>query len=415
MNNDLSLYIHIPWCTKKCPYCDFNSHVANDNVDEQYYIDALLKDLSYDVPYIGNRKISSIFFGGGTPSLFSAKSIGRIMAGIRQQCVLNDNCEITLELNPDSGEYKKLKDYRSIGINRLSIGIQSFADKQLHLLGRIHDVNCALKAFSHARRANFTNINIDLMYLLPEQSGNEIIKDVKQAISMDAEHISWYQLTIEPNTYFYNHTPMLATDESVYKQWHQSCTLLRNNHYKRYETSAWAKPNYQCRHNLNYWQFGDYLGIGAGASSKLSFNDGGKIEIIRTRKKCQPQHYLSAYTKHNSTKQLKYGEHSFVAERTILTKEDMVLEFMMNALRLEFGCPQKLFKLTTGLNLKHWQHIIDELKAENLWRAYGRIGLKAKGRRMLNEVLLRFMPTPSPAHLKNTADRNTKERIIAHS
>jgi oxygen-independent coproporphyrinogen-3 oxidase len=287
----LSLYIHFPWCIQKCPYCDFNSHAVKAGIPEMQYVDALLADLQADLAWLsGPRVISSIFMGGGTPSLFSPAALQRLLLGIKQQVSLQTDCEITLEANPGTFDSAKFQAFRELGINRLSIGIQSFNDKHLKKLGRVHDANEAVNAVKIAAQAGFANLNLDLMFGLPDQNLSDALSDVNTALSLRPTHISFYQLTLEPNTYFYKFPPKLPEDDAIYALQKASQQLLAEHSYQQYEISAYAQPGFQSRHNRNYWQFGDYLGIGAGAHGKISQALPGSI--IRTAKPKSPEQYL---------------------------------------------------------------------------------------------------------------------------
>ncbi|MBQ0719637.1 MAG: radical SAM family heme chaperone HemW [Gammaproteobacteria bacterium] len=379
----LSLYVHIPWCVRKCPYCDFNSHTNNgDELPEKDYVDALLEDLANAASeeILQGRKLVSIFFGGGTPSLFSAAAIGRILHGAEQIIGFAANIEITLEANPGTAEQQKFKGFRQAGVNRLSIGIQSFNDGHLKRLGRIHTAAQALSAISLARQAGFDNINLDLMHGLPEQTPEQAIADLQQAIALHPEHLSWYQLTIEPSTAFHSQPPLLPVEntlESIQTRGHE---LLESAGFSAYEISAYARPQRQSQHNCNYWQFGDYLGIGAGAHGKITDISGQKI--LRTRKTRQPTDYLSRLTKSGD----------YLAEQFSLSEAELPLEFLMNALRLKQGVPAALFAERTGLPLKtiatHWQaleakHLVAPLSA-------GRLNCTALGHRFLDSILAEF-------------------------
>ena len=287
----LSLYIHVPWCVRKCPYCDFNSHESKGELPEQQYIETLLEDLKADSSYIQGRKIHSIFIGGGTPSLFSAEAYQRLFEEIQTLVPFADNIEITLEANPGTVEQGRFAEYRRIGINRLSIGIQSFDAEKLEALGRIHSNDEAIHAAEQAREAGFDNFNLDLMFGLPEQSTREALNDLKTAITLKPAHISWYQLTLEPNTVFHRYPPALPEDDLIFTMQETGQALLASHGYQHYETSAYTKEGHACQHNLNYWRFGDYLGIGAGAHGKITLPE--QNQIIRTRKSRQPDHYLN--------------------------------------------------------------------------------------------------------------------------
>jgi len=285
----LSLYVHLPWCIEKCPYCDFNSHEIPADFDENLYVKGLLRDLEQDLPKIWGRTVESIFIGGGTPSLFSGSAIEELLSGLRARLMLRADPEITIESNPGTADTKNYSAYRQAGVNRLSIGIQSFSDKQLDILGRIHNSNQSVDAFKLARDAGFERINLDLMYALPGQSVADAMEDLDKAIALQPEHISWYQLTIEPNTFFNKNPPgQLADDDPIWDIQQAGIKKLNQAGFTQYEISAWSKPAEQCEHNLNYWQFGDYLGIGAGAHGKIT--DLSTEKIVRTRRKTPPHH-----------------------------------------------------------------------------------------------------------------------------
>lgn len=332
----LALYIHLPWCIRKCPYCDFNSHQAASHLPEKQYIQALLNDLSQELPSIWGRRLESIFIGGGTPSLFSADSIDELLAGIRALLPFRPNIEITLEANPGTFEQEKFKGFREAGVNRLSVGIQSFNPKHLQALGRVHNQAEALKAAELARYAGFDNFNLDLMFGLPQQSLEEALADLQQALDLQPTHLSWYQLTLEPNTLFYKHPPVLPDDDLLVDMQEAGQALLQQAGFEQYEVSAYAPTDRSCRHNLNYWQFGDYLGIGAGAHGKITDPFG---QVTRHQKYRQPAQYLQ---------QVALGQAR--SETQILKPEDLKFEFMLNALRLKAGFSLDLFAERTGLN-----------------------------------------------------------------
>ncbi len=332
----LALYIHIPWCVRKCPYCDFNSHTASPQLPEEEYVDALLADLDNDLPAVYGRPLSSIFFGGGTPSLFSAKALGRLLEGVEQRIPFTPDIEITLEANPGTFEQEKFSAYRALGINRLSIGIQSFQSSKLQALGRIHNGDEAIRAADMARQAGFDNFNMDLMHGLPDQSLDEALDDLRQAIALKPTHLSWYQLTLEPNTVFWNQPPVLPEDDTLWDIQEAGQALLAEHGYAQYEVSAYAQPGKAARHNLNYWSFGDFIGIGAGAHGKLSHPDG---RIVRTWKTRLPKDYL------NPAKPFQAGE-------KLLPLDELPFEFLMNALRLTAGVDAHLYPQRTGLTLE---------------------------------------------------------------
>lgn len=376
----LALYVHMPWCVRKCPYCDFNSHQARGDVPEAAYVDALIADLELELPEVWGRRVHSIFFGGGTPSLFSAASIETLLSALRARLQLAPDCEITLEANPGTFEAGKFRDYRKAGVNRLSIGIQSFNPKHLAALGRIHDDREARRAIEIAKDS-FDNINLDLMYALPGQTLAEAREDVQGALEAATAHLSFYHLTLEPNTHFYRHPPALPDDDAAAAMQEMIHAALAAQGYVHYETSAWAKPGRECRHNLNYWRFGDYLGIGAGAHSKLSFPD----RVVRTTRVRQPKAYLEGAARGRA-----------VEERREIGRADLVFEFMMNALRLAEGFSPKLFSERTGLSIAVAERALREAEARGLLeRDHQRIRPSELGNRFLNDLLQLFLPVKS--------------------
>lgn len=330
----LSLYIHMPWCVKKCPYCDFNSHASQGALPEKAYIDALINDLKQDLPYVQNRSLKSIFIGGGTPSLFSAQEIGRLIKQIQELVIFDSNIEITMEANPGTLEHDDLTAYQHAGINRLSIGVQSFSDNKLSILGRIHQSEEAKQVITKAMSAGFNSVNVDLMHGLPNQTFDEAMRDLEIAASLNPTHLSWYQLTIEPNTLFYSKPPKLPEDESLWEIYRKGKEKLAELGYQQYEISAYSKSGYQCQHNLNYWQFGDYLGIGCGAHGKITLPHSN--QILRTVKIKHPKGYLAA--------------NEFIDEKIEVYAEDRPLEFLMNRLRLMSPISKYEFEQRTGLN-----------------------------------------------------------------
>lgn len=331
----LALYIHIPWCVRKCPYCDFNSHEAKSDIPEQPYIDALLRDVEHALPRIWGRPIQSIFFGGGTPSLFSAAGIDRILCGIRALLPIEHFAEITLEANPGTFEAAKFREFHAAGINRLSLGIQSFNEAHLRALGRIHGAAEARHAVAAAVEI-FANVNLDLMYGLPAQSQAQALNDVDIALALPVQHLSIYNLTIEANTAFANAPPKLPDSDTCFAMLQNIEMRLSENGFARYEISAFAREGKRCRHNLNYWQFGDYLGIGAGAHSKISM----PTEILRSARYKNPRRYLES----------SLGGDTIESSHPIAV-EDIGFEFMLNALRLVDGVPGELFERATSLPL----------------------------------------------------------------
>ena len=372
----LSLYIHIPWCVRKCPYCDFNSHAATPELPEQAYVDALLADLDQELPAVHGRPISSIFFGGGTPSLFSALALGRLLAGVEQRIPFAPDIEITLEANPGTFEQEKFKAYRQLGINRLSIGVQSFQQAKLEALGRIHNGDEAVRAAGMARAAGFDNFNLDLMHGLPDQSLDDALGDLRQAIDLGPTHLSWYQLTLEPNTVFWSQPPELPEDDILWDIQEAGQTLMAEHGFAQYEVSAYAQPGRAARHNLNYWSFGDFIGIGAGAHGKLSHPDG---RILRTWKTRLPKDYL------NPAKPFKAGE-------KLLPVDELPFEFLMNALRLTQGVDAELFTLRTGLPLEQLAAARREAEQRGLLQVEAdRLVATPRGQLFLNDLLQYFL------------------------
>ncbi|MCC2637009.1 MAG: YggW family oxidoreductase [Moraxellaceae bacterium] len=399
----LSLYIHVPWCVRKCPYCDFNSHAAGAGLPEREYIAALLVDLEQDAALAQGRPIATIFIGGGTPSLFSAAAYEELFAGLRRHLVLAEDIEITLEANPGTVEQEKFRAYRALGINRLSIGVQSFAPEQLKALGRIHGRDEALRAAEAARAAGFDNFNIDLMHGLPGQSLDDALADIRQAIALAPTHLSWYQLTIEPNTAFYRDPPVLPEDDTLWAIQEEGQAVLAAAGYRQYEVSAYAQAGRECRHNRNYWEFGDYLALGAGAHGKITrhagsnrgastpdtqrridvagsalLREGGVWRYAKTR---QPRDYLAAR---------ETGR--FSASTSFVETEALVFEFMLNTLRLRDGVPAALFAERTGLALTMVADTLAALRREGLLvDDDARLACTPAGFNYLNTVLQRFL------------------------
>ncbi|MFG0585931.1 radical SAM family heme chaperone HemW [Pseudomonas sp. zjy_9] len=372
----LALYIHIPWCVRKCPYCDFNSHAAGPTLPEEEYVDALLADLDSDLQHAHGRPLTSIFFGGGTPSLFSDRALGRLLEGVERRIAFTDDIEITLEANPGTFEQAKFKGYRSLGINRLSIGVQSFQEAKLKALGRIHNGDEAIRAADMARAAGFDNFNLDLMHGLPGQSIEDALFDLRTAIAQAPTHLSWYQLTMEPNTVFWSQPPQLPEDDLLWDIQEAGQALLAAEGYAQYEVSAYARPGRQARHNLNYWTFGDFLGIGAGAHAKRSTPDG---RILRTWKTRLPKDYL------DPSKAYQAGER-------VLDAEELPFEFLMNVLRLTEGAPVELFSQRTGLPLAQLDGARREGERLGLLQADDRrLVATARGQLFLNDLLQLFL------------------------
>jgi len=372
----LSLYIHIPWCVKKCPYCDFNSHEAKNDIPEEEYLTALRLDLERALPTIWGRKIYTIFIGGGTPSLLSAAGLDRLLADVRTLLPLDGDVEITMEANPGTFEAEKFRAYRASGVNRLSIGIQSFNSQHLKALGRIHEGDEARKAIEIAQ-THFDNFNLDLMYALPKQTLEEARSDVQIAIASGAPHLSLYHLTLEPNTLFAKFPPALPDDDASAEMQDEITALMTEAGYQHYEVSAYAKEKHQARHNLNYWQFGDYLGIGAGAHSKLSFPH----RVVREMRYKNPKDYMEAV--------LKGSE---VQESKEIARDDLAFEFMLNTLRLTNGFQVNLFAERTGLSLTIIEHALQSAEQKGLlYRDHQQIRPTELGMRFLNDLQQMFL------------------------
>ena len=377
----LSLYIHIPWCVRKCPYCDFNSHEARGVAPEDDYIAALIADLESALPLIWGRKIYTVFFGGGTPSVFSAAGIEQIITAVRARLPLSVDAEITLEANPGTFEAEKFRGFRAAGVNRLSIGIQSFNATHLKALGRIHNDDEARLAIDIAR-ANFDNFNLDLMYGLPGQSVDEARADIKAALAVAPPHLSVYHLTLEPNTYFHRYPPALPDDDIAAEMQENVEGMLATAGYRHYETSAFAQPGRQSRHNMNYWTFGDYLGIGAGAHSKISFPE----RMLRQARYKQPKQYMESAACGNA-----------VQESHEIGGDEVGFEFMMNALRLNGGFPLVLFEERAGVPLNSVLKQLDIAESKGLiTRDHQRVEPTQLGRRFLNDLLQIFLRDQAP-------------------
>ncbi|MFT7211960.1 MAG: putative oxygen-independent coproporphyrinogen III oxidase [Granulosicoccus sp.] len=404
----LSLYVHIPWCVRKCPYCDFNSHEARGDVPEQAYVDALLVDLAEEMPSVWGRTISTVFIGGGTPSLFSAKAIDQLMSGIRALTGLHPTAEVTMEANPGTFEQQRFKDYRDSGINRLSIGIQSFNTKALKALGRVHSADEAIRAVGIAQKAGFDKINLDLMFGLPEQTLKGAMDDLDQALSLGTTHLSCYELTLEPNTLFARFPPKLPSDDLRADMQNAIVKKLREHQFERYEISAYAKSEsktlkgdgagsasrQRANHNVNYWQFGDYLGIGAGAHAKISSANTG--EIVRQWKHKHPKQYLNAKTQSDR-----------IGGRSLIPVQETGLEFMMNALRLIEGFPIPLFEQHTGVSMMPWQRAIESATEKGLLEQKG-LNLRATptGINWLNSTLELFLEGAPSSPGRNAESKN---------
>lgn len=379
----LSLYIHVPWCVRKCPYCDFNSHESQGNIPETDYITALIEDLKQDLHWVQGREIQSIFIGGGTPSLLSARAYDILFDGLTRNLSFSENIEITLEANPGTFEAEKFNGYRRAGINRLSMGIQSFDPEQLKKLGRIHDKEQALRAIDMARDAGFDNFNLDLMHGLPDQTPEQALLDLDTALAFHPPHLSWYQLTIEPNTDFYKRPPVLPEDDILWDIQEQGQARLAEAGLKQYEISAYARPGRQARHNINYWRFGDYLGIGAGAHGKITIAGPEGHRVLRSQKARLPKRYL------DQTRQ-------FLSATDIIASDDIAFECMMNALRLHSGISITDFEQRTGVTLDSLSKPMQ--KAESLGliervqvNNQDYIRASERGKQYLNELLSLFL------------------------
>lgn len=371
----LSLYVHIPWCQKKCPYCDFNSHAITTDIPEARYVESLIEDLKWDEKLSQGRKINTIFFGGGTPSIFSSNSIDQIITATDKLIGISPNAEITIEANPGSTDKIKYDDFFSIGINRISIGVQSFQSEHLKSLGRIHSNKDAKDAILAATKAGFNNINIDLMHGLQNQNIREAKEDLKFAIDAGANHISWYQLTIEPNTEFYSKPPTLPNTDELADIYDNGMTLLRKKGFEQYEVSAFTSNKKPSLHNLNYWSFGDYIGIGAGAHGKITTRKRG---IVRTLKSKMPNSYMERRDKNTGI-------------RKSVTQDELITEFMMNALRLKNGVPWTYFESRTGISQSAISERVIDLQNQGLLEfCMEQLRTSDLGYRFVNSILEKF-------------------------
>jgi oxygen-independent coproporphyrinogen-3 oxidase len=378
----LSLYVHIPWCLRKCPYCDFNSHEKRGDLPEDEYINALVADLESSLERVWGRRIQTIFIGGGTPSLFAPQSIERLLTAVRTRLVVEPDAEITMEANPGTFERERFRGYREAGVTRLSLGVQSFDDAKLAALGRVHGAAEA-RAALEAALSIFPTVNADLMYALPAQTLGEALADVREAIAFGVPHVSAYHLTLEPDTHFFRFPPALPDGDASADMQEAIETELANAGYEHYETSAFAKPGERARHNVNYWSFGDYLGIGAGAHGKISFRD----RVTREERQRKPQTYLRAALDGNALEHIR-----------VVEPRELGFEFMLNALRLVEGFPAELFTRRTGLALAAIEKPLAEAKAGGyIERDHATIRPTLKGQRFLNDVLEMFLPQAAPA------------------
>lgn len=373
----IGLYVHLPWCIRKCPYCDFNSHEATGELPYSRYVDSLLLDLDAELEYLDGRKLGTIFIGGGTPSLFPAASIARLLDGIRRRVVCADDMEITLEANPGAADTARFADFRAAGVNRLSVGVQSFRNHQLQRLGRVHNSASARAAVAAARTAGFENINIDLMHGLPDDGPGDSLTDLHEALAFEPEHLSWYQLTIEVGTAFANKPPELPDADAIANEFDAGRQLLLDVGYDQYEISAYSRPGHRARHNLNYWEFGDYIGIGAGAHGKLTSRDG----VFRTEKRRSPAAYMS-----------QAGEPACTVQSGPITANQLVTEFALNVLRLRHGFTERLFAARTGLTPTAIAKPLQQAQ-ERGWIVYeaGTFRPSELGYRFLNDLQLLFL------------------------
>ena len=375
----LSLYIHIPWCERKCPYCDFNSHEIKNKLPEKEYIAALIRDLEQELPDVWGRKIQTIFIGGGTPSTLSPESYDELFSQLRARLTLIPDTEITMEVNPGTVDAHKLSEYHKTGINRLSIGVQSFNNDLLQRIGRIHDRKAAFNAVESAHHAGFKNMNLDIMFGLPTQTISQGQSDIENAVALEPTHISYYELTIEPNTLFHNQPPILPIEDTMLQIQKDGQSILSENGFQQYEISAYAKDKKQCQHNMNYWQFGDYIGIGAGAHGKITAPE--NMKITRRAKLRGPQDYID-----------NAGLDSGVSSIRELSDNDRILEFMMNTLRLNDGFPIALFTEHTGLDIEIINEAVNKAMDNNLIEQSSEyLKPTKKGRNYLNNLTELFM------------------------
>jgi oxygen-independent coproporphyrinogen-3 oxidase len=379
----LALYVHLPWCVRKCPYCDFNSHPAPERLPQTEYVDALLEDLENDLDAVEGRRLRSVFFGGGTPSLFSPAEIERFLTGVRARIAFEPQVEVTLEANPGAVERGGFAQYRDAGVNRVSLGAQSFDDRHLHALGRIHRADDVARAVEELASAGLENFNLDLMYALPGQTVEQAVRDVEAAIALSPAHISHYQLTLEPGTVFYHRPPPLPDADAAWRMQVDCQALLAERGYVQYEVSAYAPPDRRCEHNLNYWRFGDYLGVGAGAHGKLTLAD----RIIRTVRVRQPREYL------------RRPRAERVGERFVVAPAELPFEYMLNVLRLREGFDRRSFEERTGLPIGAIEAELASAVRRGLLEQYGgeRWRPTELGQRFLNDLQALFLPDPAPA------------------
>jgi oxygen-independent coproporphyrinogen-3 oxidase len=405
MSASIALYVHLPWCVRKCPYCDFNSHAAPERIPELTYVKALLADLDADLDLVAGRTVTSVFLGGGTPSLFGTKAIGTLLAGIAARLPLAADVEITMEANPGTVEHGRFEGYAAAGVNRVSLGAQSFDAARLKMLGRIHGPEEIGTSIAELRAASITNFNLDLMYALPEQTTAGALADVAAAIALEPTHLSHYQLTLEPGTAFYHRPPPLPDDDQSFEMQQECQRLLAAAGFGQYEVSAYAQPGRQCRHNLNYWRFGDYVGIGAGAHGKLTVGD----QIIRTEKPRMPREYL---------RRTAAGSGLEDTRRTVAATE-LPFEYLLNTLRLHEGFTLADFECATGLAARSIEPGLDALAARGLMaETGGRWRPTELGFWFLNDLQAAFLPareeTPGTGELYTAPSRLAPERHFRH-
>jgi putative oxygen-independent coproporphyrinogen III oxidase len=374
----LTVYVHLPWCLAKCPYCDFNSHVAPAQLPQDSYVDCLLGDLDHDLPQVAGRQVQAVFFGGGTPSLFAPRSIARVLDGLRQRLPLVGDAEVTLEANPGALEYGEFAGYLQAGVTRISLGVQSFDDAHLKRLGRVHNGGQAQAAVAALRSAGFANFNLDLMYGLPEQTLTQAAADVAAALALSPTHISHYQLALEPGTVFFHRAPKLPHEDSIWEMQLACQQALSESGFEQYEVSAYARAGWRCRHNLNYWRYGDYLGLGAGAHGKWTDVTG---QVVRTERVKQPREYLAATAS------------ARVAQRHCVAATERPFEFMLNALRLTDGFDSDLFQARTGVALAEVAAPLQKAVHRGLLAAEGTGWRPTQlGARFLNDLQALFLP-----------------------
>jgi putative oxygen-independent coproporphyrinogen III oxidase len=390
MEASLALYVHMPWCVRKCPYCDFNSHQLKSAAPDTAYIDALIRDFELELPRLTGRRIDTVFFGGGTPSLFQPEDFSRLLGALRQRIAFADDVEITLEANPGTIERGRFSGYRDAGINRVSLGAQTFSPRALELLGRIHSAEDTHRAVAELRAANLDNFNLDLMYALPQQTPEEALTDVETACALGPAHISYYQLTLEPGTVFHARPPQLPDEEAAWAIQTAGQRVLAEAGYVQYEVSAYAREGARCRHNVNYWLFGDYLGIGAGAHGKLSL--ALPQRILRTTKPKQPREYQEQIRRANAPRESVGSATGIIGDSAFITAADLPFEFMLNALRLNEGFTARDYRLRTGLGMDSVEVKLAQGERRGLLVSRGDGWCPTElGRRFLNDLQVSFL------------------------